>query len=112
MAYLFLVTREVVGGLEGTGDAGLDGGITTVVGGQDGVLEASWVLNIDVELAVLALLGNGNAGADRRNVRVEDQGDDATVIGELGSHGSLGASGTTILNTLDRDLWCISRSTT
>jgi hypothetical protein len=62
VTYLFSLTREVVGGLQGTSDALLDGRVAAVVGRQDGVLEASGVLNVDVELAVLALLGNGNTG--------------------------------------------------
>jgi hypothetical protein len=103
-SYLSLLAGEVVGGLESSSDASLDGSIATVIGRQDRVLEAAGVLNVDIELAVLALLSHGNAGADGRDVRIEDQGDDAAVIGELGSHSSLGASGATILNALDGDL--------
>jgi hypothetical protein len=102
--YLSSLTGEVVSRLEGTGNTLLDGRVTAVVGRQDGVLEASGVLKVDVELAVLALLGDGDAGADRRDVGVEDEGDDATVAGDLGAHGSLRASGSAIADTLDDDL--------
>ena len=110
VTYLFSLTREVVGRLQGTSDARLDRRVAAVVGRQDGVLEASRVLNVDIELAVLALLGNGNTGADGRNVGVEDEGDDAAVGRDLGAHGSLGASGSAIGNTSDLDLWSISHN--
>jgi hypothetical protein len=42
----------------------LEGGITAVVGTQDRVLEATGIGNGNVQLAVLALLGDRNAGAD------------------------------------------------
>ena len=107
--YLSSLTREVVGGLEGAGDALLDGRVTTVVGRQDGVLEAARVLEVDVELAVLALLCHADAGTDGGNVRVEDQGDDAAVVGDLGAHGALGASSSSITDTSDLDLRRISQ---
>ena len=98
------MTREVVGGLEGSGNTLLDGRVTTVVGRQDGVLEASGVLKVDVELAVLALLGDGNAGADGGNVRVEDEGDDAAVARDLRAHGALRTPSAAIADTSDLDL--------
>jgi hypothetical protein len=107
------LTREVVGRLEGTGDTLLDGRVTAVVGGQDGVLEASGVQKLDVELAVLALLGDGDAGADGSDVGVEDEGDDGTVARDLGAHGSLRTSSSSIADTLDGDLqsmsWCLDK---
>jgi hypothetical protein len=109
-ADLSSLTREVVGGLEGAGDALLDGRVAAVVGGQDRVLEASGVLDINVELAVLALLGDGDAGADGGDVGVEDEGHDGAVTRDLGAHGALRASGSTIADTSDQDLslvrWC------
>jgi hypothetical protein len=102
--YLSSLTGEVVGGLEGAGDALLDGRVAAVVGRQDRVLEAAGVLHVDVKLAVLALLGDGDAGADGGNVRVEDEGHDGAVGRDLGAHGALGASGSTIADTSDQDL--------
>jgi hypothetical protein len=106
--YLRSLTREVVGGLKGSGDTLLDVGVAAVIGGQDRVLEAAGVEEVDVELAVLALLGDGNTGADGGNVRVEDERHDAAVGRDLGAHGALGAAGSTIADTPDGDLVCIS----
>lgn len=104
MAYLSSLSREVVGRLQGTCDTLLDGSIATIIGRQDGVLEATGVLNVDVELAVLALLSNSNAGADGSDVRVEDEGDNAPVGRDLRAHGTLGAAGSSIADTSDLDL--------
>jgi hypothetical protein len=105
--YLSLLPREVVCGLEGAGDTLLDGSVATVVGGQDGVLEASGVLDVDVELAVLALLSESDAGASGGDVGVEDEGHDAAVIRDLGAHSALRTSGSAIADTADLDLWWI-----
>lgn len=104
MTYLSSLTREVVGGLEGTSNALLDGRVAAVISRKDGVLEAARVLKVNVKLAVLALLGNGDTGANRGNVRVEDEGNDAAVGRDLGAHGSLRASGSAIADTSDLDL--------
>jgi len=103
-AYLSGLAREVVGGLESARDALLDGGVTAVVGGQDRVLEASGVLEVNVELAVLALLGDGDARAGGCDVRVEDEGDNGAVRRDLGAHGALRTSSSSIADTLDGDL--------
>jgi hypothetical protein len=108
MTYLSSLTREVVGGLQGAGDALLNGRVAAVVGRQDRILEASGVLEVDIELAVLALLGDRNAGADGGNVRVEDEGNDAAVTRDLGAHASLRTSGSTIGNAANLDLWWVS----
>jgi hypothetical protein len=107
-AYLSSLTREVVGGLEGSADALLDGSVSTVVGGENRVLEAAWVKKVDVELAVLALLGDSDAGADGGNVRIEDEGDNGAVTRDLGAHRSLRTSCSTIADTSDRNLWRVS----
>lgn len=108
-AYLSSLAREVVGGLESARNALLDGSVTAVVGGQDGVLEASGVLQVNVELAVLALLRDGDARAGGRDVRVEDEGDNGAVRRDLGAHGALGTSGSSIADALDGDLQCLSQ---
>jgi len=58
------LTREVIGGPERTGDALINGGIATIVGAEDKVLESTRVGDIHVELAVLAVFRYGNAGAN------------------------------------------------
>ena len=108
--YLSSLTREVVGGLEGAGDARLDGRVATVIGRQDRVLEAAGVLEVDVELAILALLGDCDARADGSNVRVEDERYDAAVGRDLRAHSALGASSSSIADTLDGDLSFVSHS--
>ena len=78
--YLRRQAGEVVSRLERASDALLDVGVAAVVGAQDGVLEPSRVLQLESELAVLALLSDSNAGADRGNVGVVDQGDNGLVL--------------------------------
>ena len=63
---LFGVTGEVVSRLQRTADAFLESRITTVVGAENRVLEAAGVGDGNVQLAVLALLGNGDVRADGR----------------------------------------------
>jgi len=103
------LTGEVVSGLESTRNALLDGRVPTVVGRQDGVLETSGVLKVNVNLAVLALLSNGDTRADRGDVGVEDEGDNGPVGGDLGAHGALRATGSSIGDTIDCDLVYVSR---
>lgn len=52
-AYLSGLTGEVIGRLERTSDALINGGIATIVGAEDRVLESTRVGDIHVELAVL-----------------------------------------------------------
>lgn len=103
-SYLLGHAGEVVVGLEGAADALLEGSISTVIGAEDGVLEATGVLDVDVQLAVLALVGDGNVGADGGNVGVEDDSDDGPVLGDLAADSSLGATGSAIAETADGDL--------
>ena len=63
---LFGVAGEVVSRLQRAADAFLEGRITTVVGAENRVLEATGVGDSNVQLAVLALLGNGDVRADGR----------------------------------------------
>lgn len=106
--YLSRLTREVVSRLESSSDTLLDSGVSAVVGGEDGVLEATGVEELDVELAVLAVLGNGDTRADGGNVGIEDQGDDAAVIRDLGGHGALRTSSSAIADLVDLDLYMCS----
>src|SRR5689334_13796255 len=103
--YLSSLSGEVVGALQGTGNTLLDAGVATVIGRQDGVLEATGVQDVNIELAVLALLSDGDAGADGGDVGVEDESHDAPVGGDLGADGALGAAGSTIGDTADLDLF-------
>lgn len=102
--HLSLLAREVVGGLERALDTLLDGSITAVVGAENGVLEATWVPDVDVELAVLAGVGKRNAGAEGGNVGIEDESDGGLVTRDLSAHGSLRATSSTIGDTTDLDL--------
>ena len=102
--YLLLRTGEVVGRLEGTGDTLLDGGITTVVGAEDRVLEPTGVLDVHVDLAVLAVLDGLDIGTNRGNVGIEDERHDGAVRRDLVAHGALRASRSTIGDTADGNL--------
>jgi hypothetical protein len=108
LMYLISLAGEVVGRLEGTSDALLDGGVTAVVCAEDRVLEASGVPDVDVELAVLALLSDRDARADRGDVRVEDDGDKGLVGAELSAQGALGTSSSSIGDVSDGDLKIMS----
>lgn len=78
---MFCLAREVVGGLESSRNALLNGSVTAVIGAEYGVLEATWVLDVDVELTVLATLGDSNAGANGSDVCVKDEGDEGPIVG-------------------------------
>jgi hypothetical protein len=62
------ILGEVVGGDEATGHTIVQTSPAVVGGVDNGVLEAAGVLEVEVQLAVLGLVGRGNAGA---NVRLE-----------------------------------------
>lgn len=66
---------EVVGGLLHAGGAGVQPDVAAELRREHAVLKARGVLQVQVELAVLARLGGGDAGADRGYVGVEDQGE-------------------------------------
>jgi len=97
------LTREVIGRLEHTGDALANGGIATIVGAEDGALESTRVGDVHVELAVLAVFRYGNARVNRRNIRVENQCDRGSVIGDNIAERALRTVGPTIGNALDLD---------
>ena len=99
--YLRSQAGEVVGRLERASDALLDVGVPAVVGAQDGVLESAGVLQLESELAVLALLGDGDARADGGDVGVVDESYDGLVLGEDGADGALRTSCTTGANLED-----------
>jgi len=77
---LVWLTGEVVSCLLDTSDASVKANVTTELGAEDAVLEARWILKIQVQLAVLAGLCCGDAGADGGDVGVEDQGESSTVL--------------------------------
>ena len=101
LTYLSSLTREIVRRLERAGNALLNGGVATVIGRQDRVLEPAGVQEVYVELAVLALLSDCNAGADRGDVGVVDQSYDGLVLGEDGADGALRTSCATGANLED-----------
>lgn len=107
-SYLSRLAGEVVGRLERAADTLLQRGVATVVGTEDGVLEAAGVLDVDVQLAVLAGLGDGDTGADGGDIGVEDEGDDGPVRGDLGADTALGAASSTIGHAADGDLVLVS----
>jgi hypothetical protein len=104
LTYLVLRPREVVGRFEGTGDTLLDGRIATVVGAQNRVLEAAGVLDVHVDLAILAVLNGLDIGTNRRSVGVEDERHDGPVRRDLVAHGARRAAGSTIGDTADGNL--------
>ena len=70
------ILREVVGRVESTGDAGFQLGIAVVGRLHHRELEASGVLQVQMELAVLGPVGHRGAWADVRLEGIESKGDD------------------------------------
>ena len=56
-------------------DTSIDANVSSVDGAEDAVLEARWVLKIQVDLAVLAVLSDGDVWTDGGDVFVENQGE-------------------------------------
>jgi hypothetical protein len=56
------------------GNTCVNSNVASVDGTEDTVLEALGVFEIDIQLAVLAALGDGNAGTDGGDVVIKFQG--------------------------------------
>lgn len=67
---------EVVGRVESASDTGVELGVAVVRAVDDGELEATGVLEVQVELAVLGLVGRVEAGSDVSLELIEAEGDD------------------------------------
>lgn len=63
-------------------DTRLEIGITTELGAENAVLETRWVLQIDVELAILSVLCHGNTSSDRCNHRVKDKSEAVMLLAQ------------------------------
>ena len=83
--YLSSLPREIVDGLLRAADAFVKVRISAVVSREDGVLEAARVLEVEVELAVLAAFGDSNTGADGSDVLVENECQGCLVSGNGGA---------------------------
>lgn len=101
VTYVASLARVVVVALLEAFNSTVQLGISAVVNTEDGVLVTTWVLELEVELAVLAAVLNVDVGADGSDVFVEDQGDGLTVIREDGTSASLRATSSTIGDTDD-----------
>lgn len=66
---------EIVSGRLRSSDALLDANVASEDGAEDAVLEATWVAEVEIQLAVLASFGDSNTGADGCNVGIEDEGE-------------------------------------
>jgi hypothetical protein len=103
-AYLGLLAGEVVCRLQGTGDALFNGSVAAVVGTQNRVLETSRVLNVDSELAILAVLGHSDTGTQGGHVAVEDESHSGLIGRDQCTHGALRTTGSAIGDATDFDL--------
>ena len=103
-AYLRRIAREVVGSLAGTGVALGDLGVAAVVGLEDGELPARGNLKLDVELAVLAVVGCRDALAGLGHEAGVQERDGGQVRRELARDGAGRAAGAGEGNAGDRDL--------
>lgn len=61
-------------------DTGINTDVTSVDGVENTVLEATWVSQVDVKLAILAVLGDSDAGPEGCDISIKDQGE------ALGNH--------------------------
>jgi hypothetical protein len=95
-ADLLSFSLEVVGSLLFGGGTSGELDVSTVVKGGHGVAEALGNVDVQVELAVLAVLGDWDTGAGRSNERVKDERKGLTVVGERAAYGALGAARTAI----------------
>jgi hypothetical protein len=68
-----LTSGEVIGRLLDPGHTLVETCIPTESGAENAVLESRWVLQVNVQLTVQALVYNGNSWANGCDVGVEDQ---------------------------------------
>ena len=80
----------------GTVDTSIELSKAAVVGGEDGVLEATGILQVDVELAVLAVLCDGDTLAHGGNIRVEDERHGGAIVGDNRCDSALRTASTAI----------------
>lgn len=73
------ILGEVVGRDEASGDTGIKTGETVVGSIYDGVLEATGILQVQVELAVLGVVGGLGAGTNVCLELVETVGNDLYI---------------------------------
>lgn len=76
--------REVVGGKEVSGNAGVETSVPVVCGVRDGVLETAGVLETQVELATLGLVCLSGSGANVCLECIKTKGDDLIIIRIVG----------------------------
>lgn len=101
---LDLLTREVVGGLLGGSDSLVEGDESTGINTEDGILEAGWVVEVDVDLAVLAVLNDRDTWTDGGDVLIEDESEGGSIGRERNTDSSLWATSSTVGDGLDVDL--------
>jgi hypothetical protein len=101
--HLLLLAGEVVGGFMDSLDSLVDIDETTVIGGDDGVLEAAGVAEGDVQLAVASGLSGGDSGAGLSVVGIEEDGDSLPRVGDRDGSGVLRTSVTTVGDIFDVD---------
>lgn len=106
------LAREVVSGLLDTLLSTGKAGVSAVGGGEDGVLPATWVLKVDVQLAVLAGVSDWNTWSKGSDVFIEDKGESGSVAGDLVSDGASWAASSTSADTGDPNLGWIWASLT
>lgn len=86
------ILGEVVGAQERARDAGVKLGVAVVGAVEHGELEATGVVERQVELAVLGAVGDNSSWADVGLEGIEAEGDDGLVGAERGGYGALRAT--------------------
>jgi len=97
-------TGEPVLGLLFGSDSFLEIGVARVVGLVQGVLVSVGVVELDVDVAVLALLDEGYTGTDGCDIAVEGEGDCLVVVALADGDCSCLATATGVVDSLDVNL--------
>jgi len=95
------LSGEVVGGQLLTLDSSVQILVSAIVGGVESVLPTIGIVDVEVDLAVLATVGNCGSRTDGSNIVVEEEGENLlSAVGGIG-YGASRASATSIGEGID-----------
>ena len=102
--HLLLRSSKIVGRLARSGRPLPKTGVTTVIGGEDGVLKTIRVAQLEGKLAVLALVGCRAVGPALGDVLVKAERQERLVVGKCRSNAASWATCAGIVQALDRNV--------
>lgn len=106
------ILREVVGGNEVTSDTLIETSISVVGGVNNGVLKASGILEVQVELAVLAAVRDGSSGANIGLELIKSISNHGLVRRGAGGDGALRAAIARVRGADDLDIIWVGSAVT